>query len=313
MKFQTLLLSCVIVTAVPEVLAQDSNPYEMPRTSSGHPDFQGNWRVEFATMLERPDGVELVVLEEQAMAMGEAIFNFLPDNHDPDFDWSDVKNLALVKGEYRTSLLVDPPDGKLPYLQSTMAAVEYNQNRYAEEFDHPEQRTPSERCLTGMFFGPPIHSLPLLFPYQIIQTEDHLVFSGGGPGVRLFHFDDGDDDYSQILAPEYEGYSLAHWDEDTLVVETTNFRGDHPIRSGFGRPLLISSDTFVTERFTRLSEDELHYYFTVVDEGLYSQPFSGEFSLYADTGVAYEYGCHEGNYSLPGILRGGQMQFESSD
>jgi len=289
-------------------LAQDSDYYQVPRTPFDQPDFQGNWHTEFATMLERPEGVDLVVPEEQAKAIGESIFDFLPDNHDPDFDWSNVKNLVRVKGEYRSSLLVDPPDGKLPYLESTLAAVEFNQTRYEKQFDHPEQRPPAERCTGGVFYGPPIYSIPLMFPYQIVQSEEHFIFSAGGPGYRLIHLDSGS--HSENLTLDYEGYSTGYWDEDTLVVETTNFREDHPVRSGFGRPLLISNNTLITERFTRLSENELYYKFTVVDDDLYSQPFSGELSLYTHHGPVYEYGCHEGNYSLSGILRGGQMQEE---
>ena len=311
MNSKYLLPLCFIVLTVPMVLAQNSDSYQVPRTSYDQPDFQGSWHTEFATMLERPDGVELVVPEEQAVAIGESIFAFLPDNHDPDFDWSGVKNLALVDGEYRSSILVDPADGKLPYLESTMAAVEFNATRYEKEFDHPEQRPPSERCLGGVFYGPPIHSIPLMFPYQIVQTEEHLVFSAGGPDYRLIHLDNAS--HSENVTLEHKGYSTGYWDGEVLVVETTNFREDHPARSGFGRPLLISNSTVVTERFTRLSEGELHYRFTVVDDGLYSQPFSGEMSLYTHHGPVYEYGCHEGNYSLPGILRGGQMQQESTD
>ncbi|MFT6056473.1 MAG: hypothetical protein ACJAS2_000748 [Pseudohongiellaceae bacterium] len=311
MKFQNVCLALFLLLGVSGVFAQETAPYQVTRTPYGQPDFQGNWYTEFATLLERPEGVDLVVPEEQANAMGAAIFNSLPDNHDPDFDWSGVKNLALVKGEYRTSLLVDPPDGKLPYLESAMEAVAYNMSRYQTEFDHPEQRPPAERCMTAGFSGPPFQSIPLLFPYQIIQNEEHLILSAGGPGFRMIHLQAGS--HQAELNQTYEGFSTGYWDGDTLVVRTSNFREDHPNRNTIGRPLLISNDTVITERFTRVSEQELHYYFTVLDDSLYTQRFSGELSLYAHDWPAYEYGCHEGNYSLPGILRGGQLQAAADD
>ncbi len=261
-------------------------------------------------MLERPDGVEeLVVPREQAMAIATGIFGLIPHNEDPDFTWQSVIELAIVKDEYRTSMIVDPADGKLPYLESAMPAVEFNQSRYQLQFDHPEQRPLGERCL-GTFAGPPIYSIPLMFPYQIVQTEKHFLLYAEGPvGVRLVHLNS--ERNRQEVPPSHEGYSNGYWEGDTLVVETSNFRADHPVRSGFGRPLLIGPGTTITERFTRSSKNELNYYFTVVDDEFYAQPFSGEFSLFAHEGSLYEYACHEGNYSLPGILRGGQIQSDT--
>lgn len=112
----------------------------------------------------------------------------------------------------------------------------------------------------------------------------------------------------QTVPLSHEGYSTGRWEGDTLVVTTTGFRPDHAMRSGFGRHMLISPETTIEERFTRVSETELNYFFTLTDATLYSQPWSGEFSLFAHAGPIYEYACHEGNYSLPGILRGGQLQ-----
>jgi hypothetical protein len=262
-------------------------------------------------MLERPDGVEdLVVPREQAMAIAAAINGQIPHNEDPDFEWQSLTELAIVRGEYRTSIIVDPLDGKLPYRESAMPTVEFNTTRYEVQFDHPEQRPLGERCLQT-FAGPPIFSIPLMFPYQVVQTENHfLLFAEGSVGLRLVHLNSNREKREVPLS--HEGYSTGYWEEDTLVMETTNFREDHPIRSGFGRPLLVGPGTTIIERFTRLSDNELNYRFIVEDDEFYEQPFSGEFSLFTHEGPLYEYGCHEGNYSMPGILRGGQMQSASA-
>ena len=104
------------------------------------------------------------------------------------------------------------------------------------------------------------------------------------------------------------GYSVGHWEGDTLVVQTTNLRADYPARMVIGRPLPISRHTTVTERFTRVSATELFYRFTIDDAELYTQPWSGELSMTRYDGRLYEYACHENNYSLPNALRGARAQ-----
>jgi hypothetical protein len=105
-----------------------------------------------------------------------------------------------------------------------------------------------------------------------------------------------------------EGYSVGHWEADTLVVRTSGLLADDPERDVLGRPLLISRESTITERFTRVSDRELFYRFTVEDDRLYTQPWTGEFSMTRHDGPIYEYACHEGNYSLANILRGGQAE-----
>jgi hypothetical protein len=105
------------------------------------------------------------------------------------------------------------------------------------------------------------------------------------------------------------GYSVGRWEKDTLVVDTTNLRADDPARNVAGRPLLLSRRSKVTERFTRVSPTELFYRFTVEDDELYTQPWSGEFSMALFDQPIYEYACHENNYSLTNILRGGRAGF----
>lgn len=312
MKPRLLFIYSLLLATTSNSIAQSLDSYRAPRTLLNRPNFQGKWHAAFATMLERPDGVEdLVVSEEQANEIGQAIYNSIPHNEDPDFSWQEITEMVQVSGEYRSSILVDPADGKLPYLDSIMPDVEFDLTRYETQFDHPEQRPLAERCIPGTFGGPPLFVFPLMLAYQIVQTEKYFLLSAGGPGIRLIYLNS--ENNNRYIEPSHEGHSRGYWDEDSLVIETTNFREDHPRRSGFGRPLLISTNTKITERFTRLSENELNYYFTVEDDSLYSQPFSGEFSLFTHEAEVYEYGCHEGNYSLPAILRGGQLQAIESD
>lgn len=147
MKQQLILLFACPLTA--SALAQSAGSGSL--NEFGQPNIAGTWHTEFVTTLERPDDIEsLVVDEAQVQELADQIFGSIPHNEDPDFSWQGVNNLVTVNGEYRTSLIVDPPNGKMPYLDSAMDQVEYNQNRYQNEFDHPEQRPLGERFYRQM-------------------------------------------------------------------------------------------------------------------------------------------------------------------
>jgi hypothetical protein len=151
-----------------------------------------------------------------------------------------------------------------------------------------------------------MRALPVLLPRQIVQTRDHVVImSEDAVGLRLIHLNGAPRPASMRTV---EGYSVGRWEGDSLVVQTTHLRTDDPARTVRGRPILLSGSSRITERFTRVSDTELFYRFTVEDAGLYTRPWSGEFSMTRHDGPTYEYGCHEGNYSLPNSLRGGQAE-----
>ena len=132
-----------------------------------------------------------------------------------------------------------------------------------------------------------------------------LIVSEDAVGLRTIHLSDAP--VPESLRTD-EGYSVGRWENETLVVETTHFRAADPSRTVIGRPLVISPRSKITERFTRVSETELFYQFTVDDDQLYTLPWTGEFSMTRSDARTYEYACHEGNYSLPNILRGGQAE-----
>ncbi len=280
--------------------------YVVARTEHGHPDLQGVWTTAFLTMLERPPGVaNLVATPEQAEGLVEAIRANAPAVVDPDFHLHNIRQLAMVKGQYRTSVIVDPEDGRLPFTKAGLDLAAWVEARDNHKFDNHEQRPLAERCLENLGYAP-MRSVPVLLPRQIVQTRDHIVISSeDSAGVRIIHLG------GQVPPDELRtigGYSVGHWENDTLVVETTHLRADDPARSVVGRSLVLTRRSKITERFTRVSPTELFYRFTVEDGELYTRPWSGEFSMTRHDGPTYEYACHEGNYSLPNILRGGQAE-----
>ena len=305
-KRLTLVALVAYLAGWPGTFAKEPAHYAVPRTEHGHPDFQGVWTTAFLTMLERPSGVpNLIATPYEAEALVSAIRAHAPKVVDPDFQLHDIRQLAMVKGQYRTSVIVEPQDGQLPFTEKGLKLAAEIQARDTNEFDAHERRPLAERCLENLGYAP-MRAVPVLLPRQIVQTRDHvLISSEDSSGVRLIHL-------GGLPPPDVVrsigGYSVGRWENDTLVVETTHLRADDPARSVTGRPLLLSRASKITEWFTRVSATELFYRFTVEDDGLYTTPWSGEFSMTRHDGPTYEYACHEGNYSLTNILRGGQSE-----
>ncbi|HVS14289.1 MAG TPA: hypothetical protein VMV46_10210 [Thermoanaerobaculia bacterium] len=303
----TWAVACPLEAATPPGPAAQAEPFFPPRTPAGHPRIDGVWATEFFTMLERPPFVaDLVVSPEEAREVVAKLAAAMPHNIDPDFEAHGVSELVSVRGELRTSIIVDPEDGQLPYSEAGLEQAQAVKARFDGAFDDPEQRPRPERCLENFGFAP-IRAIPLFLPRRIFQTADHVVvWSEDASGLRTIHLH-GEPPPDEIRS--IEGYSLGRWEGDTLVVETTHLRRDLDARDGgIGRPLLIGPDTRIEERLTRVSDTELVYRYTVHDPVLYTQPWTGELSMTRHDGPLYEYACHEGNYSLPNALRGGQAE-----
>lgn len=279
--------------------------YAVPRTEHGHPDFQGVWATAFLTLLERPPGVKmLVATPEQAEAVGAMMRKNTPAVVDPDFQLHDIRRLAMVKGQYRTSIVVDPEDGRMPFTKAGLDLAGMLAKR-EQSYDHPEERPLVDRCLENLGYAP-MRAVPVFLPRLIVQTRDHVaIYSEDAVGLRLIHLR-GEPPPDEIRT--IQGYSAGRWEQDTLVVRTTHLRADYPARNAIGRPLLLSPRTTITERLTRVSPTELFYQFTVEDDQLYTRPWKGEFSMTRHDVAVYEYGCHEGNYSLTNSLRSGQAE-----
>ena len=285
------------------ILAQQPETYQAPKNEYGDPDIQGVWGARFNTMLERPEGLPLVMPAEQAAGVAQIVYERggLAGNTDPDIDLFGAPVLAQVKGEYRTSIIVYPEDGTLPYNEHGIQTSSYS---YFEGtgFDHPEQRPGVERCIEA-WASPPMRAFSYQLYNGVVQTPDKIaIISEENAPLRVIHMDGHS---RPDVLRTMEGHSVGHWKGDTLVVETTHYDGNLPARANMGRPMLLSDDATVTERFTRVSETELLYQYTVDDPVYYTEPWRGEFSFtLSDQNHIYEYSCHEGNYSMVGALRG---------
>ncbi|HEV8332484.1 MAG TPA: hypothetical protein VGQ22_13750, partial [Steroidobacteraceae bacterium] len=204
--------------------------------------------------------------------------------------------VANINGEYRTSMIIEPSNGRIPALtadgqQRTAARAARNPN------DGPEGRALGERCLLsfGSASGPPM--LPVMYNsyYQIVQSPGYvlilveMVHDARIIRIRERHTPDD--------IKKWMGDSIGHWEGDTLVVETRNFRPEQSFRGS-------SEHAVVTERFTRVANDKIVYRFTVDDPATFTSSFTGELPFVTVDANIYEYACHEGNYALPGILSG---------
>jgi hypothetical protein len=216
-------------------------------------------------------------------------------------------NLAKVRGQTRSSWVVEPSDGKIPLTDEARALglARFN-NR---PFGNPEDRPTEERCLTaiGNPEGPPMMNTGFNGHYQFVQTNDHVaIHIEMNHDVRVIRLTDHKRPHASITP--WMGDSIGWWEGDTLVVETTNV---HPKGASFGSMMGLYAykpTSIVRERFTRVGKDEIVYEFSVEDPTLYAKPWKAEMSFRPAPGPIYEYACHEGNYSLENILAGARAQ-----
>jgi len=320
----TALLLCVALSPV-----ATAEKYEVPRMPWGAPDLQGIWTSATVSSLTRPDELEdygLVlteaqanVIEEQGAEMLESIDNLPEGDLQAGEDvggynsfWLDPGTRVLrVKGEPRSSIIVDPEDGQLPFKLLARGKFYYRIFNMMTTEDNPEERPNGERCTVGFGSsgGPPM--VPVLYNnnYQFVQTEDEILIL-----VEMNHNTRHVRMNGKPLPPNvrpWMGDSIGRWEGDTLVVRTTQFHPQQDLRLAIKHQFMMSTDSVVEERFTRMNDREIHYEFTVTDDSIYSQPWRGEMTLRATDGPIYEYACHEGNYALPNILSGARQEEES--
>lgn len=301
------LVVMVLVPALQPGLA--GQVWQTPRTSWGHADLSGTWSTATITPLERPAELagkasftaaeaadyERVVVERtnRDQRPGDAAADVARAYN--DFWWDSGTRVVPTR---RTSLVVDPPDGRVPALttaaqQRQAALAEARQLRGPA--DHPEDRNLWERCLTR---GLPTAMLPQVYNnnYQIVQTTDHVVILAEMiHDARVIPLDGRPHLPAHLRA--WMGDSVGRWDGDTLVVETTNFTDKTNYRGSTDQLRLV-------ERFTRTAQDILTYRVTVHDPSTFTQPWTIELPVRRSDGEIYEYACHEANYGLEGILRG---------
>ena len=299
------LLAASLICA-PAALAQ----VNAPRTSFGAPDLEGVWSSLTATPLERPPAFDgLTTTDEKAKAFAVSSPEaFKSDTSDGVGGrgsewWEFGGEMTRINGEIRTSLIVDPPSGRMPYSDAGRAKLKQLQSEVLTRFDGPEARPSTERCLVG---GSGATGAPLFVPrynanYQIVQTPSHLVISmEASREARIIRID------APRLPPQmrrWMGDSVGRWEGDTLVVETQGFVPGDAFKPA--SPLLVSENAKVTERFTRIAADQIFYAYTVDDPDTFTQPWRVEMILHATQERMFEYACHEANHALIGMLEGG--------
>ena len=320
-----LLLSIAALAGTLRSSAQAAGTYVAPRTVNGVPDLQGMWTNNTITPLSRPEkfGDKLILTAAEAYQLEKEVADYnsgrdLPS--DPDraapikdrIETADSYNNFWMDGgtqvvrynnEFRSSLIVDPADGQIPaYTVQAQARIDAAraQRRSRGAFDGPESRPLPERCIMsfGSSSGPPM--LPILYNnhYQIVQSPGYaMILVEMVHDVRIIRI--GKQPLSENMN-RWMGDSIGHWEGDTLVVETSRF---NPIQRFRG-----SSNNFkVIERFTRVADNTINYAFTIEDPETYTQSWSAEMPLNLTGDRLYEYACHEGNYSLAGVLAGARL------
>ena len=284
----------------------DSGNQGTPRNRNGHADLQGVWDFRSLTPLERPDalGQRDTFNAEEAAEFTEERLTALdadkvgPDGRIPlsggynDF-WYDYGR--TLTDDRRTSLVVDPANGQIPAL-SPSARTRANQRREALQRDAhgPEDRGAFERCILGFNAGPPMNPSAYNNNMQIFQTDNHFVIlTEMVHDVRIIPID-GHNHLPERVR-QWKGDSKAHWDDDTLVVETKNFTNKTSFR-GSGLNMLLN------ERFTRAAPDTLLYEYTIHDADSFARSWSVAVPMKTSEEPLYEYACHEGNYGMLNLM-----------
>ena len=312
--------AAVMFAAMPAV----AQVYAPPKAADGHPDLQGVWSTDSITTLERADRYKtLVIPADQVEAMTKAhpqvVRQATDDNQKTSDGLLNGKDLAqgrgynafwidpgtrfgVVKGETRTSWIIDPPSGKIPWSAAGKKLAAEGREKLG--YSDPEARPLADRCLaTGGRTGPPMTNGLYNNHYQIVQTTGAvMIMSEMITWARIVRMDQTHN--PGAIHPLF-GDAVGHWDGGTLVVETTGFA---PARATQGVPANLSETAKVTERFTRVSATELLYEFTVDDPVFYTQPWKGESTWRSEGEAVYEYACHEGNYAMEGILKGARVR-----
>jgi hypothetical protein len=303
---------------------ETSNPN---KTWYGDPNLQGIWTNATLTTLERPKHFKtLEVNEEEARSAANkaSADTFAYDNQylkgetpkagrdvgGYNTAWMDPgEELFQLFGKYRTSIIAYPKNGKVPW-DREKANKFFQQRRKdrSKRRDHPELRGVGERCVVGFGSsgGPPMMNVLYNNHYQIVQSPGYvMIMAEMVHDARIIRLD-GKHPTESIT--HWLGDSIGHWDGNTLVVETTNFNPQHTFRAGLRHFFAITPGAIVTERFTRISKDQILYRFYVDDPDIYSQVWAGEMPLRSVEDKIYEYACHEGNYSMANILAGAREQ-----
>jgi hypothetical protein len=319
----------------------------IPRTPDGKPDLTGTYDLATMTPVERAAGSPLILTDEQAVKLEQQAAKRVEtlgapitgDRNAPPLGgdgsagpagnvggynnfWIDAgSRYSVVDGRKRASILIDPPDGRIPPVkpearQRMSRNVRPTSDQSAREddpgfeggdaYDDPERRPLGERCLMGFgsTSGPPV--LPNYFYnnlHQVVQTRDTVVIlTEMVHDARIVRMNA---EHAPPTIRKWMGDSIGRWEGDTLVVDTTNFTDKTRYRGS-------TQNLHIVERFTRADPKTLLYRFTVEDPDTWATPWTGEYPWPATGELMYEYACHEGNYAMGNILRGARLK-EAND
>ena len=306
--------------------AAGGEPY---RTPWGDPDLQGTWTNTTTTPLQRPADLadrEFLTAEEHAVRDQQVALSVDLDNRYPAGDGTPVSvgaynNYWMERGTLgnRTSLIIDPPDGRLPPMTPEEEALQsrgHVSTFSSSRFDSVADFNALDRCISR---GMPGAMMPGFYNhnYQILQTPDHVViFVEMVHDARIIPLDGRA--HPPAAVRQWMGDSRAHWEGETLVVESTNFnnkvngRQELGHTQGGGTVFGGDENLRLVERFTRVSADTIDYEFTVVDPTVWEAPWTVSLPMTAIDGPLFEYACHEGNYAMTNILAGARAEEQAS-
>jgi hypothetical protein len=317
------LTSALAALLVAPLAAQSSKSKAIPRAADGHPDLSGIWTNATVTPMQRPAQFanKPTLTDAEAAAFEKAQAQDLQDE-DGKSDGPIIRaagssgtggynalfidrgtQMERIDGVKRSSLIVDPPDGKMPALTPEARGRMAKMFRSFNDYDDVKARPLSERCILGFgsTAGPPM--MPVLYnnTYQFVQTKDNImILVEMVHDVRVVRMNGT---HPPPSVRELMGDSIGHWEGDTLVVDTTNFREEGAFEGA-------SENLHVIERFERISPDQILYKATIDDPSTYTKQWTVEFPFNATPGPIYEYACHEGNYAMTDIMGGARKMEE---
>ena len=305
-KSAAAVLASALVAFVPAGAAGQETSFLTP---DGHPDLQGVWNFSTATPMERPEDLagQDTLTPEEAAAWEQRLAEQRAANESEREDAPLGARLGYsvrvwfehghTLTDQRTSLVIDPPNGRIPAVRPEVAARAELRSLLRGRHAHgPEDRGASERCLLGFNSGPPMTPSAYNNNVQLFQTADHVVILNEMVhNARIVPLDGRP--HLPAHLKQWVGNSRASWDGDTLVIETRNFLGETSLRGS-------SANLHLVERFRRAGPDTLIYEFTVNDPTSWTRPWTAQVLMSRTAEPLYEYACHEGNYSMPSSLSG---------
>ncbi|HTS50416.1 MAG TPA: hypothetical protein VMH05_20865 [Bryobacteraceae bacterium] len=321
-----LLYAALLPAQTPNAAAKPAPPAKsktVPRAADGHPDLQGIWTNATVTPMERPAQFanKLNITDAEAAAFEKDQAQDL-QSEDGQSDGKIIRaagsagtggynvlfvdrgtQMIRVDGVKRSSLIIDPPDGRVPPITEEARKRNASMMRNFNNYDDVKYRPLSERCIIGFgsTAGPPM--MPVLYnnTYQIIQNKNTvMILVEMVHDVRVIRLNGT---HPPSTVRELLGDSIGHWEGDTLVVDTTNFTDQTRFRGA-------SENLHVIERFERISPDQILYRATIDDPSTFTKQWTMEFPFRATPGPVYEYACHEGNYAMTDIM-GGARKMEA--